>query len=186
MTTLVHETQRHYRELVDLFSRPGEVRRSKFDTPNFTSYSDAVLATVLTLFDNEIFFNTADRKDADEFLTLTGGQHTKDFGKSDFIVVKAEELNAGLMEGARIGTLASPEKSTTFIIEVASIGEGHAYILQGPGIKTANTLEMTLDPEWIVWRNTLCSEFPLGVDLVIIDRTDRMAVIPRTTTVEVM
>ena len=52
MQTMVHMTQQHYRELVDLYSRPGEISISGFDTPNYSTFSDSTLATVLTLFDN--------------------------------------------------------------------------------------------------------------------------------------
>lgn len=185
MTTMVHNTQKHYRELVDLFSRPGEVRISTFDIPNFTNFSDAVLATVLTLFDNEITFYTQDQKDAGEFQTLTGGQCVTNPTDAGYIVVKAHALMEDLLKMLKVGTLGSPEKSATLIVEVDSIGEGQKFSLKGPGIKTVNEIEMTLDPKWMEMRTTLCSEFPLGIDLILIDRHNQLTVIPRTTKVEV-
>ncbi|WP_411844411.1 phosphonate C-P lyase system protein PhnH [Salinicoccus sp. HZC-1] len=183
---MVHNTQKHYRELVDLFSRPGEIRISTFDTPNFTGFSDAVLATVLTLFDNEIAFYANDKKDCDELQTLTGGQCHGDLAEIDYAVVKADELTEGLFENVKAGTLASPENSATLIIEVVSIGEGHRYALKGPGIKAENILEMTLDPKWMKMRTERCKEFPLGIDLILIDRHNQMTVTPRTILAEVM
>ena len=186
MTTMVHNTQKHYRELVDLFSRPGEVRISTFDTPNFTSFSDATLATVLTLFDNEISFYTPEQKDYAEFQTLTGGRYSEDLSEADYAVIKEHDLTAALMMTVKTGTLGSPEKSATLIIEVDSIGDGKKYSLKGPGIRTVNEIEMTFDPKWMELRAELCSEFPLGFDLILIDRHNQLAVIPRTTITEVI
>ncbi len=186
MTTMVHNTQKHYRELVDLFSRPGEVRMSAFDTPNFSNFSDAVLATVLTLFDNEISFHTDAQRDCDEFQTLTGGSCAGEAKEADYVVIKEEALTETVFQNIKTGTLGSPEKSATLIIEVASIGEGHKYALRGPGIKAVNEIEMTLDPAWMELRRGLCSEFPLGIDMILIDRHNQMTVIPRTTKVEVV
>lgn len=186
MTTMVHNTQKHYRELVDLFSRPGEVRISTFDTPNFTNFSDAALATVLTLFDNEITFYTTDQKNSDEFQTLTGGECVPEISDADYIVIKAHELTEEILKTLKTGTLGSPEKSATLIVEVDSIGEGRKYALKGPGIKTVNEIEMTFEAKWMEIRTALCSEFPLGIDLVLIDGHNQLTVIPRTTKVEVL
>lgn len=185
MTIMVHDTQKHYRELVDLFSRPGEVRISTFDIPNFTNFPDAALATVLTLFDNEITFYTQDQTDSGEFQTLTGGQFSEELSEADYVVVKEHELTEDVMRSLKIGTLGSPEKSATLIIEVDSIGEGHKYSLRGPGIRTVNEIEMTFDPKWMIHRTELCSEFPLGIDMILIDRHNQLTVIPRTTITEV-
>ncbi|TVT28965.1 phosphonate C-P lyase system protein PhnH [Salinicoccus cyprini] len=185
MTTMVHETQQHYRKLIDLFSRPGEMEAGTLGIPNFTRFSDAVLATVLTLFDNEVSFSTIEQGDREEFMTLTGAKAAQN-SEADFIVVKESELTAEMMETMKVGTLASPEKSATLIIEVEAIGSGHAYQLQGPGIKAVNALGMTLDPKWMALRDVRCAEFPIGIDLILVDRENHMTVIPRTTTVEVV
>ncbi|MFC3419944.1 phosphonate C-P lyase system protein PhnH [Salinicoccus hispanicus] len=183
---MIHETQQHYRKLIDLFSRPGEVGAGRMEMPNFTRFSDAVLATVMTLLDNEICFATTAQGDREEFMTLTGAKCTEDYSVADFIVMKESDLTEEMMETIKAGTLASPEKSATLIIEVASIGSGYSYRLQGPGIKTVNEVAMSLDPKWMAIRDTRCIEFPIGIDLILIDRDNHMTVIPRTTSVEVV
>ncbi|WP_020008158.1 phosphonate C-P lyase system protein PhnH [Salinicoccus albus] len=184
MQTMVHMTQQHYRELVDLYSRPGEIRISGFDTSNYSTFSDSTLATVLTLFDNEVSFSTSLKQDAEEFSTLTGAHCTENLD-AEFVVVKAGELTEKIFHEAAVGTLGSPEQSTTLIIEVPSIGEGQKYALRGPGIKDINTLEMTIDAGWMALRSEKCLEFPLGIDLIIADQDNQLCVIPRTTKVEV-
>lgn len=186
MKTIVHTTQQVYRQLVNVASRPGHIERITEEVKNYSDFSDAALLICTTLFDNEISFFSTDKTMRKELKVLTGGTPNKDYTSVDFIVSKEADLKETYFTDVMHGVLISPEKSTSLIIEMDSIGEGHTYRLTGPGIKDATDLQLSLSNEWIELRNDVCKEFPLGIDLILTDQNNNVIMIPRTTKVEVL
>lgn len=186
MKTIVHTTQQVYRQLVNVASRPGHIETINEEVKNYSTFSDAALLVGMTLFDNEITYFSSDKTMRKELKVLTGGIPNKDFTAVDFIVLKEADLQPAYFTDVLHGVLISPEKSATLLIEVESIGEGHNYQLTGPGIKEATDLQLSLSNEWILARNEVCKEFPLGIDLILTDKNNNTVMIPRTTKVEVL
>lgn len=186
MNTQIHQTQQHYRTLVDVFSYPGKIAKNAEKPNNYSTFCDGVLMTAMTLLDNEVTFHTTFKSDGQEFSTLTGARMIDEAGKSDYLIIKEKDLEPSIFEKAAIGTLPSPEKSATLIIEVASFHEGHYYKLTGPGIKDQTMIQLSLEKKWINYRNEKCKEYPLGIDLILIDSHSNMMSIPRTTKIEVI
>jgi hypothetical protein len=103
------------------------------------------------------------------------------------------------VEGAFRGTFLDPHLGATIFLEVeillpsasgspAAGGPGRSWILEGPGVDGRSVLACGPgDAEFLGLileaRSRACSEFPLGVDLVILDREGRVACLPRTTSV---
>ena len=80
-----------------------------------------------------------------------------------------------------LGTLESPEQGATILLQVTALGEGSAWQLVGPGIAASQSLAIAgLDPAWIERRRCWNEGFPLGVDLILIDRS-RVVALSRTT-----
>lgn len=186
MNTQVHQTQQHYRTLVDIFSYPGKIAKNVEKPNNYSTFCDGVLMTAMTLLDNEVTFHTTFKSDGQEFSTLTGAMMADEIGESDYLIIKEKDLTTEIFEKASIGTLPSPEKSATLIIEVESFHEGQFYKLTGPGIKDEVMVQISLEPEWVSNRNGKCEEYPLGIDLILIDGQSNMMSIPRTTKMEVV
>lgn len=186
MNTPVHQTQQHYRTLIDIFSYPGKIGKSGEKPDNYSTFSDGVLMTVMTLFDNEVTCYTTLKSDGREFITMTGAQMVDDAGDADYLVIKEDNLEASIFEKALIGTLSSPEHSGCLIIEVDSFNEGNYYKMSGPGIKEDMVMQVSLEEKWINHRNEKCKEYPLGIDLILIDGRSNMMSIPRTTKIEVI
>ena len=186
MNTQVHQTQQHYRTLVDIFSYPGKISKSVEKPNNYSTFCDGVLMTAMTLLDNEVAFYTTFKSDGQEFSTLTGAEMVDETGQSDYLIIKEKDLEPAVFEDASIGTLPSPEKSATLIIEVASFHEGNFYKLTGPGINDQLMIQVSLEEKWITHRNERCKEYPLGIDLILIDSQSNMMSIPRTTKIEVI
>lgn len=186
MNTQVHQTQQHYRTLVDIFSYPGKITKNVERSSNYSTFCDGVLMTAMALLDNEVTFHTTLKSDGREFSTLTGARTVEEISKSDYLIIKEKDLTPSIFEEASIGTLPSPEKSATLIIEVTSFHEGHYYKLTGPGIKEQSMIQVSLAEQWISYRNEKCKEYPLGIDLILIDSQSNMMAIPRTTKIEVI
>ncbi|MDP3547006.1 MAG: phosphonate C-P lyase system protein PhnH, partial [Phreatobacter sp.] len=84
-----------------------------------------------------------------------------------------------------LGTDVYPDRSTTLILQVASLTDGPRFRLEGPGIKGHTTLSVTGQPTDIVTRLAANHAlFPRGVDLVLAG-PEGVAALPRTTRVTV-
>lgn len=106
---------------------------------------------------------------------------------------------AQAVEGAFRGSFLEPHLGATVLAEVetlspappegaAGAGPACSWILEGPGVDGRSALACGPgDAEFLgpilAARGRACSEFPLGVDLVILDREGRVVCLPRTTSV---
>jgi alpha-D-ribose 1-methylphosphonate 5-triphosphate synthase subunit PhnH len=79
------------------------------------------------------------------------------------------------------GTGEYPDRSTTIILQVASLTEGPAYELRGPGIDGATILRAAIGVPDLLDRLALnASLFPRGIDLVLVSGESIVA-LPRAT-----
>ena len=166
--------QRVFRELVEAFSRPGEVR----DLTPWLDGATAQRAGLATLMDGE---------------TTLADPHAR-FGAADWPLLQArreptETARYVVADGRRapdfqpaLGTLESPESGATLLIEVAAVGSGPlALELAGPGIDGRCELRLDgLHLDWLRCRADWNAGFPLGVDILLTDTT-RIVALPRTT-----
>lgn len=84
-----------------------------------------------------------------------------------------------------LGTLGSPEHAATVLVTVAALGEGDALRLSGPGCDGHVKLQVHgLHPAWLDARAAWNANFPMGVDMILVDST-QLAALPRTTTVSI-
>jgi len=158
-----------FRQLLSAFSFPGRIET--------LTEGDALTQTLATLVDREA--TLADPQNLLNDLTrqrlqarMTGPE------RAQFIV--ADGSLPPVFEPS-LGTLESPELGATILLQVAKLGEGAAWQLTGPGIAASQSLAIAgLDPAWIERRRAWNEGFPLGVDLVLIDR-GRVLALPRTT-----
>jgi alpha-D-ribose 1-methylphosphonate 5-triphosphate synthase subunit PhnH len=168
--------QRIFRELVQSFSRPGEVR----DLSRHTDASSALRAVLATLMDGETTLADPHRQLAAGDWPLLQARH----GPADharYVLAdgrRAPDFSPGL------GTLQSPELGATLLIEVEAVGQGSLCVeLAGPGIDGTRELRVSgLHPDWLEYRRGWNAAFPLGVDLLLMDRA-RLVALPRTTMV---
>lgn len=163
-----------FRELVEAFSRPGDIR----NLSPWVDGSSAQRTMLATLMDGEI----------------TLADPHEQIAKTDWPLLQAK---SGPTETARylaanghyapdfqpaLGTLESPEFGSTILIEIDCVGQGAMSLeLTGPGIVRRRTLYLAgLHPDWLTHRSDWTEGFPLGVDLVLSDAT-RIVALPRTT-----
>lgn len=163
--------QRAFRALMRAFAYPG---RPADLADTGTAALTAVLATLLdgeaSLADPHIRVDEADwprlearraAPEAADFVALDGAR------APDFT--------------PRLGTLESPEKGATLILQVAALGVGETLRLTGPGIADVAQLAVTgLHPAWLAARRNWCAAFPLGVDFILVDEQQAVC-LPRTT-----
>jgi len=209
----VHDTQTAYRVLLDCMARPGtvgnlaEVRGCiEFDAP----LDKGLLLMGLTLLDGETSFAVPAEgvpepiaetlAGVQAFLARICSSRIEDPGRAAFLFLPGGAAVQAIEKALR-GTFIDPHLGATIIIELESLGTGAvgpgmagsaepggSWILEGPGISATDVLSCGPDDvrmlsEALRARERACSEFPLGVDLVLVDKAARVVCIPRTTTV---
>ena len=167
--------QQIFRGLLDAFSYPGRI------TICSEQNAPAWLAILSALVDGET--NLAD---PEQLLTAELWQ-TLEVRRA--IPEKAAYL---LLDGSKapvimpqLGTLEAPEGGATILLIVTSLGtvnaDGMRLKLSGPGIKEVTYVNVDgLNPAWIESRNEWVSAFPLGVEMILSDANQFVA-LPRST-----
>jgi alpha-D-ribose 1-methylphosphonate 5-triphosphate synthase subunit PhnH len=188
MIDLVQDTAKSYRKLLDSFSRPGEI----FSLANYTKnidieapFFDSTFLIAYILLDGEVNYNIVNPKDKEskDLISQLTYSNSNSFGKSDYIFLTldgSKELKKEAILESKIGSFENPHKSATIICEVENLFEGDSYILKGPGIKTQNKVQFNFLDDWLKLRNFKNKEFPLGIDMIFIDREDNLMSLPRT------
>lgn len=170
--------QRIFRELVEAFSRPGDIR----DLGAWTAGAEAQRAVLATLMDGEATLaDPHGQVDAEDWPLL---QAKAEIGeRARYVTVdgrRAPDFQPAL------GTLESPEQGATVLVRVEKVGAGEtALALEGPGIDGQRQLCLGgLHPDWLTRRADWVGSFPLGVDLLLAD-AHRIVALPRTTQIHI-
>jgi alpha-D-ribose 1-methylphosphonate 5-triphosphate synthase subunit PhnH len=170
--------QQNYRVLLEAMSRPG----SRQALHGVTESSGAAVAVLATLLDGSVSLSDPQgllsETDCTLLQTVQAGPE-----QADYLLCRGQQAPGF---EPKLGSLPSPECSATLVVEVASLNDGDLHLnLSGPGIRAKRECAIAgLDPDWLARREEWVGGFPLGVDLILVDREQVMA-LPRTTRVEV-
>lgn len=185
----VHDIQQGYRRIVFANSFPGRVvslsdlaERIEPHPP----FNPLVLLLALTLLDGETTFAVCSQQSGRDERII--GQRTfakvRPVDQAAFLFsIGPEAYDPELVRNARIGTLVDPHLGATLIIEVDSLGvsAGSGVQIHGPGIDGHAVAYLGSNPWWLPLRNERVGEFPLGIDLYLIDPTGGFVALPRST-----
>lgn len=181
----VLSAQSAFRAVMDVMARPGTVRRLAAAIPGPAPLMPAGAAIALTLFDHDtpVWLDEpmADAPHVSRWIKFhTSAPIVADSRISSFALI-GDPASLPPFERFATGTDEYPDRSTTLLLQIASLSEGPAIELRGPGIDGTAVLRATLDlpdlPARLARNRQL---FPRGVDLILI-AGDCIAAIPRTT-----
>lgn len=172
----VEDTRRTYRALVDAMARPGSVASAP---------DPADRAAVATLVDHEVGFTTDDERLR---AALSEAGRLDDCPTTDAEIVHASDPSSVDVAECRQGSLREPSDGATVIYRVSAVEEGDAGALPtvelaGPGIEGTRRLSVDLPPAELQ-AIAAARDYPRGIDVVFAG-ADRLAAVPRSTTVEV-
>ncbi|WP_080844161.1 phosphonate C-P lyase system protein PhnH [Cytobacillus gottheilii] len=187
---IVHDVQSVYRKLVDAISRPGELASLQRECllvkgENYLSDHQSVLLLALTMLDQEVTFKVLSEKEeiiSKVIYQLTNAKPAQ-LEQADYIFV-LHDAEAGALEQAihmaKEGTLYNPHLSASIIAETKSVSSGEEFLLKGPGIPESIVIATDLPRGWAKKRAAKNKEYPLGIDLFLIDADQQLLAIPRT------
>lgn len=181
----VFEGQAVFRAVMDAMARPGTIQPVAAPTQPPRPLSPMAAAVALTLCDNDtpVWLDPAlqNAEAARSWLGFhTGAPPAHTPSKAHFALV-TEPGSLMSLENFAQGTQEYPDRSTTLILQVASLATGDNLLLQGPGIEHTTLIAPTPLPRHFVeqWKQNR-ARFPRGVD-IILAAPEGIACLPRTT-----
>lgn len=177
--------QSTFRSVMDAMARPGTVQRIETSSGVPAPMMRGSAAIALTLFDQDtpVWLDpklTATVDVAKWIKFHTSAPVIADPGACSFAIV-ADATALPAFDRFAFGSVEYPDRSTTILLQVASLSEGPAYELRGPGIDGATILRAAIGVPDLLDRLALNAKlFPCGIDLVLVSGESVVA-LPRTT-----
>ncbi|MEM8974083.1 MAG: phosphonate C-P lyase system protein PhnH [Pseudomonadota bacterium] len=168
----ISESQASFRSVMEALSRPGRAVTLPVLPASPTGFPAGMAAIALTLTDYEtpVWFDEKLRAidEVRRFIAFhTNAPVISEPSEASFAFsLEAKSLpDLGLFAQ---GSLEFPDRSTTLVVEVASLTGGLPIKLQGPGIESIQSIEPTSLPADFAERLTHNRElFPCGVDIIL-------------------
>jgi len=181
----VLSAQSTFRSVMDAMARPGSIQRIAVATGAPSPLMRGAAAIALTLFDHDtpVWLDAAMSETANVTKWLkfhTGAPVVANSSVCSFALIgDAGALPA--LDRFAFGSNEYPDRSTTLILQVASLTEGTDVELRGPGIDGTAVLRATIEPADLFERLGInAALFPRGIDVVLV-ADDAIVAIPRTT-----
>lgn len=189
---MVHDTQSAYRKLIRALSYPGTIvslsrEANKLDL-KLPCYKGMQVLSLMLLDADTHFACVSNNEDLQEKIRQLTYCFKQEMEKAPFILVTRDQNDSlgSVIEAACEGTLEDPQKGATIIVECKEIKGDPQFVLQGPGIPSKAYIAIDMDENWLDARNEKNQEFPLGVDMIFVDKQGNVVALPRTTRVERM
>lgn len=190
----VHDIQHTYRRLVTALSRPGTI----VDLASIASgiepappFNPVMLLLAMTLLDAEtgfaLYADGVGPAAADAISHRTYARSLPADRAGYVFVLGTDTDPRRAITDAAEGTLVDPHLGATVFLEVdqlraGSDGDGApVFQLRGPGIDGTMGIIVESRFDWYSARNERVREYPLGIDLVLVDRHGSVLGLPRTT-----
>ncbi len=192
----IRASQHIFRIALDALANPGSVRQAIIHPRLLAdeAVANPYLASVLlTLLDHEVSLHVTPGPDAaelEELMVRRTRTTLVEAGSADFAVASTGSLDHGLPERLRRGSLEYPDDGATLVVDVPSLDGATTgdleLTLTGPGIESVRRLQLAgLPAAFIHSRNRAVAQYPMGIDLILIDTAGRVAGLPRTTNISI-
>jgi len=194
MLDVVHDVQTLYRLTLDAMSRPGtivslEPYTAKLGSAVTGNPSSALLAYMLLDVDvcHAVVSAPAPTDPIHQWIHEMTYSRATSMDEADYIFIRKDASQAEAEQAiarAKCGDLISPHTSATIILEVDHISNEPTYAFRGPGVQDTTSVHVATEVDWVRCRQVNNVEYPMGVDMILVDAHHRLIAIPRTTQVE--
>ena len=189
----IHDIQTAYRKVLYSMSRPGVICDISDEAANVdieTGCSAAIIVLVLMLLDTEVTFKVFSKRETEMSRLISQLTYAKSASveQADFIICLEDregfDLETAINE-SKAGNLMDPQKSATLLVEAKSISNTRDLIVKGPGIESETAVSVNINEMWVENLRLKNIEYPLGADVIFIDREHRILCLPRTTQIAI-
>lgn len=186
----VHDIQKAYRKVLNTFSYPGKIESLQEEMNNCTYKMECgnamqIMMYILLDADTSFYMESTSLKLAQQFSRLTYSMQ-KEIKDASFVFVTLDCFDKleNIISRSAMGTLENPQHGATIIVECEKLYENGDLCLKGPGIQGQTYIGIEGNDAWIASRKEKNAEFPLGVDLLFVDKEGNCVSLPRTTQIE--
>lgn len=183
----VLDSQRVFRAVLEAMARPGTIVELpvSLDAPAPLAPATAALALALADYETPLWLDEAAATDTvSEYVRFHCGCPLAARSDQAAFAIIADPAAMPPLDRFHPGSDEYPDRSTTLIIQVASLTGGQPWRLTGPGIRGNAALSAAgFPPEFRTWVQANHDLFPRGVDLVF-TAGRLMAALPRSTRLE--
>jgi alpha-D-ribose 1-methylphosphonate 5-triphosphate synthase subunit PhnH len=183
----VLSAQSTFRSVMDAMARPGFVQRIEAAAGVPAAMMRGTAAIALTLFDHDtpvwLDPTMSETSDVAKWLKFhTSAPVIQDSSICSFAIIGIGDAAAlPDLDRFSFGSNEYPDRSTTLILQVASLTQGSTFELRGPGIDGTAVLQAEILPADLFERLAInAALFPRGIDVVLV-HDDTIVAIPRTT-----
>ncbi|MCE9941055.1 phosphonate C-P lyase system protein PhnH [Serratia liquefaciens] len=185
-TQPIDQSQQTFRLILKALSEPGPVVTLQ-GSPTWDRLNAASTAALLTLADQETPIQLSPELKSEQALTnirFHSGAPLAERAEEVCFALFDSQLQATDLQALPHGSEISPEFSATVIVQLASLEQGAALRLTGPGIEHQRIISPQLPPALLDYLLNRPQRFPLGLDFLLTCGECLLA-LPRTTHVEV-
>lgn len=181
----VLSAQSTFRSVMDAMARPGSVQQIAATAGAPSPMMRGTSAIALTLFDHDtpvwLDPRMSETSEVTKWLKFhTGAPVVGDSTICSFALI-ADPQALPALDRFAFGSNEYPDRSTTLILQVASLTQGSSFELRGPGIDGTAVLQAAIQPADLFERLAVnAALFPRGIDVVLV-AGDAIVAIPRTT-----
>ncbi len=190
----VRASQHIYRRLLDAMSHPGktwQIIRHPYLENEAPIKAEWMASVVTTLVDHEVSLHVIDSPAFDGLEDVIGRRtrvQRAGIDAADFVVADVNSFDDSQIAAIKIGDLDYPNDGATLLIQVESLDatDGPSLELSGPGIRDSRQVPFgQLTTGFIAARNQATADYPLGIDVIVVDQAGKIMAFPRTTVISV-
>jgi alpha-D-ribose 1-methylphosphonate 5-triphosphate synthase subunit PhnH len=175
----VFDAQRVFRRLLAATARPGIAESVRL------AGIPALDAVLLTLLDQEVGCAVVGGA-LPESLLAASAARVAPLDEADFLVVRGGDSRGALLKAKR-GDLEDPSTGATAIYAVERLWERASLRvrLSGPGVEGQRTLEIAgLAPDELDGIVATRTDYPVGIDVLVVEQAGSLLALPRSTRLE--
>lgn len=166
----------NFKSMMNVLSMPGTIEKVE---PLFDSN---MLAIANTLLYSEVSFFYDGKEEVSLIEAITNAKK-EEASNADYIF--CDEINEYLFNKGKIGTSKDPEYSATYIFKCKNF-KGLKVKLSGPGINGVKETTLPIDKSFVEFFNEKNSSYPLGNEVLFLNKNAEITALSRTTKVEVI
>lgn len=170
----VRDAQACFRAVLAAMAQPGSIATASAPSRP-AGLCEAAAAVLLTLADADTPIWLVGEPARAWIAFHCGAPFAPSMAQAAFVVADAlaavDDLDAGTEE--------VPEVSATLILQVARLGQGREWTLDGPGLAAPTAFAADLPAAFATFWSANRARFPRGIDLILC-AGDRLAAIPRS------
>ena len=190
----IRAAQQTFRRVLDALARPGDIQQLDPHPALMAAFPDQPrlvwpATLLLMLVDHEVSLAVTTVADGDA-LERVVRRRTRvaaaPVESADTVVCDGPSLTPDLITALKRGSLAYPDDGATLLIltDDRATSDAPPVTLSGPGIDGAIRTSLPgLSPDLLAARDEAIAHYPMGIDLLLLDRAGRLLGLPRTTTI---